>query len=169
MRLLFLARSLLIQFLLFYLEGCLRSILLFPLLSLQGFIVLDFERALEAGFLVNAALVLNRLEARTVNRNGDLQVAGAFQIFGLLFFKVAQLRRLILRLNLNFIQSRRRANPWLQISVELLDPAAQFPIGCEYEVLVLLYLLADFERFGASSLDLLFGRLDFLYCAEFTD
>ena len=80
----------------------------------------------------------------------------AVQIFGALFFQLGHFAGLRLRLDV----LARRANPRLQLFVELLDLAAQFPIGRQDELLVFLHLLADFDRFGALPLDVLLGRLD---------
>ena len=81
----------------------------------------------------------------------------AVQIFGALFFQLVHFGGL--RLHLDFVLARR-ATPRLQLSVELLDLAAQFPIGRQDELLMFLHLLADFDGFGALPLDVLLGRLD---------
>ena len=115
-------------------------------------------------------IFLNGFEARTINRNGDL-VVGRVQVFlGALCHLFFQLGRFGgLRRHLDFVQARRANMSWLQVSVELLDLAAQFPIGGQDELLVFLHLLADFDGFGAFPLYVLLGRLDLLYGAELTN
>ena len=141
----------------------------------RHFFFVNFKRALDTDLVslgVETALFLHWFETWTINRYGDL-VLGTIQIFRVLQLFVGSYILVNFGSNgwshFDFVVDAWRTNFRLQISLELLDFAAQFAVGREDEFLVLLYLFADFDGFSAFSLHVFFGRLDLLNGAELAD